>query len=363
LSGEPFANRLCRALGIRHPVLLAGMAGGLTTPELVAAVSEAGGLGTFGLTGMSVDAARADVARARELTRAPIAVNVLVAPSTPPDPRGHDPRAALGPLRAELDLPDEPAAAVPAGSPQDLVAAGLEAGATVVSVGLGDPGVVRHLARAAGAPLVAMAASVEDAVRAVRSGADVIVAQGGEAGGHRSNFDLPEDGDVPLVGTFALIPQVVRAVDVPVVAAGGVMDGRGLAAALALGAEGVQMGTRFLVAAESGAPDGYRRRVREARDTETVITRAVSGRPARAIPNRLTAALEAAGPPALGWPRQAGASADLRAAAARQDHPEMLPLWAGQAAGLASEARPAGRIVREVVAEAAAVLRALAPAG
>jgi len=286
---------------------------------------------------------------------------VLVAPPTPPNPRGRDPRAALRPLRAELHLPDEPPPAVPPASPQELVAAGLEAGATVVSVGLGDPGVVRHLARGAGAPLVAMAASVEDAVRAVQSGADVIVAQGGEAGGHRSNFDLPEDGDVPLVGTFALIPQVVRAVDVPVVAAGGVMDGRGLAAALALGAQGVQMGTRFLVAAESGATDGYRRRVRGARDTETVITRAVSGRPARGIPNRLTAALEAAGPPALGWPRQASASADLRAAAVREDHPEMLPLWAGQAAGLAGDVGPAGRIVQEVVAEAAEVLRTLAP--
>ena len=125
---------------------------------------------------------------------------------------------------------------------------------------------MHDLARDAGVPLIAMASSVDDAVRSARSGADVIVAQGAEAGGHRSSFDLPEDGEVPLIGTFALVPQVVRAVDVPVVAAGGVMDGRGLAAALALGAQGVQMGTRFLVAAESGAPEGYKRRLREAHD-------------------------------------------------------------------------------------------------
>jgi nitronate monooxygenase len=359
MSRPPFANRLCDLLGIRHPVLLAGMAGGPTTPELVAAVSEAGGLGAFGLAGMSADAARAAVARARELTGAPIAVNVLTAPPTPPDPRGHDPRAALAPLRRELGLADD-APPPPAPSPaRDLVAAGLEAGATVVCVGLGDPGPVHDLARAAGAPVIAMIATVEDALRAVDAGADALVAQGGEAGGHRSNFDLPDDGEVPLVGTFALVPQVVRAVDVPVVAAGGVMDGRGLAAALALGAEGVQMGTRFLAAAESGVPDGYRRRMREARDTDTVVTRALSGRPARAIPNRLLAALEAAAPPALGYPRQASASADLRAAAAAADHPEMLALFAGQAAALAGEARPAGEIVAEVVAEAAAVLREL----
>jgi nitronate monooxygenase len=206
-----------------------------------------------------------------------------------------------------------------------------------------------------------MASSVEDAVRSVESGADVIVAQGAEAGGHRSTFDLPEDGDVPMVGTFALVPQVVRAVAAPVVAAGGVMDGRGLAAALALGAQGVQIGSRFLVADESGVPEGYRRRVLEARDVDTVVTRAVSGRPARGLPNRLVAALEAAGPPALGYPRQAAASAGLRAAAAAADRPELLALWAGQAAGMASGVMPAARIVEEVVAEAAAVLRELAP--
>jgi nitronate monooxygenase len=357
---SPFANRLCATLGIRHPVLLAGMAGGYTTPELVAAVSEAGGLGAFGLMGMTAEAAAEAVRRARGLTAAPVAVNVLVAPPTPPDRRGRDPRAALEPLRRELGLSGEAPPPPPPAAPRQLVTAALEAGAGVVSVGLGDPGDVHDLARDAGVPLVAMASSVDDAVRSVRSGADVVVAQGAEAGGHRSSFDVPEDEEVPLIGTFALVPQVVRAVDVPVVAAGGVMDGRGLAAALALGAQGVQMGSRFLVAAESGAPEGYKRRLREAHDVDTVITRAVTGRPARGLPNRLVAALEAAGPPALGYPAQAAASADLRAAAAAADRPEMIALWAGQAAGLASGSPPAGEIVGEVVAEAASVLRGLA---
>jgi nitronate monooxygenase len=351
-------TRLTRALGLRHPIVLAGMAGGPTTPELVAAVSEAGGLGTFGLTGMSLDAVRAAVGRACALTSAPIAINVLVAPATAPDPSGTDPHAVLAPMREELGVPPPPPPS-PAATPQELVAAGLEAGARVVSVGLGDPAVVADLARDAGAPLLAMASSVEDAVRAVASGADVIVAQGSEAGGHRSTFHVPEDGVVPLVGTFALVPQVVAALDVPVVAAGAVMNGRGLAAALALGADGVQMGTRFLVATESGAPEGYRRRVRDARDTDTVVTRAVSGRPARGIRNRLISTLEAAGPPALGYPAQAGATAGVRAAAAAADDPEMIALWAGQAAGLSGSGQSAREIVDEVVAEAEAVIRGL----
>src|SRR4029453_16576284 len=140
---DPLHTALCELLGIRHPVLLAGMAGGPPTPELVAAVSRGGGPGTFGLTGMSADAARAAVARARELTDAPIAVNVLVAPPEPPHEGAAD--------------------------PAPVVAGGLEAGAGIVSVGLGDPSAVADLARIAGAPLLAMAASVEDAVRAAEA--------------------------------------------------------------------------------------------------------------------------------------------------------------------------------------------------
>lgn len=359
MARTPFANPLCELLGIRHPVVLAGMAGGPTTPELVAAVSEAGGLGTFGLAGMSTDAVREAVGRACALTDRPIAVNVLVAPPTPPDPEGEDPRVALAPLRRDLGLPAEAPSPTPAATPAQLVEAGLDAGARVVSVGLGDPAAVRDLAVAAGVPLIAMASSVEDAARAVASGADVIVAQGSEAGGHRSTFEVPDDGVVPLVGTFALVPQVVSAVGVPVIAAGGVMDGRGLAAALALGAQGVQMGSRFLMADESGASPGYRRRVSEARDTDTVITRAVSGRPARGLRNRLIDTLEAAGPPALGWPRQGGVSAEVRTAAVAADEADMQALWAGQAAGLARTSHPAGRIVQETVDEAVAILRGL----
>ena len=360
MSLPDLTTPLCRMLGIRHPVVLAGMAGGPTTPELAAAVSRAGGLGTLGLSALSVDGARAAVARARELTDAPVAVNVLVAPPEPAPPGGVDPRPVLAALREELGLPPDPPAPVAPGDARVLVAAALEAGAAVISVGLGDPAVVRDLADAARVPLIAMAATVEDAVRAVESGAAAIVAQGAEAGGHRSNFTVPPDGVVPMIGTLALVPQVVDAVDVPVIATGGIMDGRGLAAALALGAQAVQMGTRFLVAAESGVGQGYRARIMRSRDTDTVMTRAVSGRPARSLVNRLLTALEEAGPPGLGYPFQGVASADVRRAAASADQPEMMALWAGQAGGMARDAPPAEQLVEEIVQQARDVLAGLA---
>ena len=340
--------------------MLAPMAGGFTTPELVAAVTRAGGLGTFGAMGMTADALRADVARALELGGPPVGINVLLAP---PESRGDAGamRAFFAPFRQELGLPPEPEA--PAGPPPDpplaLVEAGLEAGATVVSSALGDPSPLVPLAREAGAPLVSMAATVEEARAHVAAGAEVIVAQGAEAGGHRATFDVGPEGP-PLVGTFALVPQVVDAVDVPVVAAGGVTDGRGLAAALALGAAGVSLGTRFLVAEESGAAPVYRERLLALRDTDTVVTDAVTGRPARWVRNRLVDALAGESPPHLGWGTQRAAVMDIWAAAAKAGDAELVPMLAGQAAALAGDVRPAEEIVADVVEGAERILAELA---
>lgn len=343
---------LCRTLGIRHPIILAGMAGGPTTPELVAAVSAAGGLGTFGAAGMRLEALQAAIARARALTSRPIAVNVLLAPPQPPRSSSEELHSALAPIREELGLEAAPAPSAPAPTGVELVEAALAAGASVVSTGLGDPAPVVAMAHDAGAPVLAMVATVEDARIAVASGADVIVAQGAEAGGHRSNFTLPEEGPLPMVGTLALVPQVVAAVDVPVVATGGIMDGRGVAAALALGAEAAQLGTRFLVAPESGASAGYRERLATAADVDSEIITAFSGRPARGLRNRVLAALEEAGTPNIGWPRQAAGWADVRAESHRRGSGDYTTLWAGQAAGLAGAPLGAADIVAQVVAEA-----------
>jgi len=350
---------LTRLLGIRRPVLLAGMAGGPTTPELVAAVSRAGGLGVFGLAGMQPDAVHSAVRAAVEMSGGtPVGVNVLISPEIArpgADPARMD--AVLAGMRARMGLPHPPPPPPPAASPRELAEAGIDAGASVVATGLGDPSVVADIARAAGAPLIAMASTVRDAVRMVQSGADAVVAQGSEAGGHRSNIDVPEDSAVPLVGTLALVRQVVRAVDVPVVAAGGIMDGAGVAAALALGATGAQLGTAFLVADEAGVPPGWRGKLRDATDDGTVITRSLSGRPARGLPNAITRALEVPG--ALGWPGQNAATADVRRAAAAADDPDHMALWAGQAAALAGPDRPARRIMDSLIDEARATMQRL----
>ena len=350
---------LTRLLGIPRPILLAGMAGGPTTPELVAAVSRAGGLGVFGLAGMGTDATRDAVSRAVAMADgAPVGVNVLISPAVPRP--GADPEAmdrVLAPIRADMGLPHPPQPGPAPATPLELVQAGLEAGARVVATGLGDPSVVAEAARDAGAPLIAMVSTVDDARRVVDAGADAVVAQGAEAGGHRSNFDVPEDREVPLVGTMALVRQVVRAVDVPVVATGGIMDGAGVAAALALGASGAQLGTALLVAEEAGVPAGWRERIRGARDDETIITRALSGRPARGLPNALTDALEVPG--AMGWPQQNAVAGDVRRAAAAAGDADHMSLWAGQAAALSGADRPAAQIIDEVMDDALAEMRRL----
>ncbi len=352
-------TRLTTLLGIRHPILMAGMAGGPTTPELVGAVSRAGGLGMFGVAGMSTDAVRDAVARALVIADgAPVGVNVLISPAVPRP--GADPERVsevLASLRADLGIPHPPPPSPTPPTPLQLVQAGLEAGASVVATGLGDPSPVAGAARDAGVPLIAMVSTVEEARHVVEGGADVVVAQGSEAGGHRSNFIVPEDGLVPLVGTMALVRQVVKAIDVPVVATGGIMDGAGVAAALALGADGAQLGTALLVASEAGVPAGWRDRIRDARDDETIITRALSGRPARGLPNALTRALDQPG--AMGWPEQNAATGDVRRAAAQADRAELMSLWAGQAAALAGPDRPAAEIIGAIMADALHAIRRL----
>ncbi len=353
---------LCELLGIRYPILLAGMAGGPTTPQLVAAVSAAGGLGTFGASGMSADGLREAIRTARGLTDAPLGVNVLLAPPRPATSDAAEVATALAPIRTQMGLPEPNPASTPAGtaaSALDLIAVAVDEGVEVLSTGLGDPAPVVSLARPAGRPVVAMVATVADARTAVASGADAIVAQGSEAGGHRSNFTLPEAGLPPMIGSFALIPQVVAAVDVPVVAAGGIMDGAGLVAALALGAHGAQFGTRFLATAESGANPAYQRRLAEAEDTATEIITAFSGRPARGLRNGVLDALEAAGSPGVGYPRQATQWADIRSAADRTGS-DNTSLWAGQAACRVTPGVPAADVVASIMAEVQATLHRLA---
>jgi nitronate monooxygenase len=213
--------------------------------------------------------------------------------------------------------------------------------------GLLPPEDLRAL-RAAGAFVMGTATSVREARALEAAGVDAIVAQGGEAGGHRGTFLGPPER--ALTGTLALVPQVVDAVSLPVVAAGGIMDGRGVAAALALGARAASLGTAFLACPESGASRPYKDALlaRAGGDDATAITRAFTGRWARGLRNRFLEELD--GAPVLPYPLQHALTADLRREAAKAGKPDLLSLWAGQGAPLA-RARPAAELVRDVARE------------
>ena len=357
-------TQLCSLLGIDLPIIQAPMAGGWTTPALVAAVCEAGGLGM--LPAARVSAAQLDeqIEAVRRLTARPFGVNFLLAPPDP-EPAGvaavqrildvGRSRLGLPPGVDALHLPPSQMAAQ-----FDLVCA---ARVPVVSFAMGDPGPWVDRVHAAGALAMAMATTVDDALRLEASGVDAVVAQGSEAGGHRSSLDARSGAEPPLVGTLALVPQMVDALRVPVVAAGGIMDGRGVLAALVLGAHAAQLGTRFLLATESGIFPAYRERLLKARETDTVMTRALTGRAARALRNDVVATLEDASAASLGWPYQALAAEDLYRAAIANDDATWAPLLAGQGLRMARESTSAAQIMASLEGELErALLRFRGPA-
>lgn len=350
--------RVTELLRVEHPIIQAGMAGGATTPELVAAVSEAGGLGTLGAAYMSPDAIRDAVAEVRSLTGRPFAVNLFV--PEPFDPSLYDPREVNAPLaryREELgiEVPEEVGDFV---QPfEDQLAVVLEEKVPVFSFTFGVPEEAQISAlKKAGIVLIGTATTVREGLVLEERGVDAMVGQGSEAGGHRGTFI--GDFESAMVGTMALVPQLADSLSVPVIAAGGIMDGRGLAAALVLGAEGVQMGTAFLPCSESGIHPKYKEAVLAAKSEETSLTRAFSGKPARGIRNRFIEEMEEQEVPA--YPVQNAYTKDIRAAAAKEDRIEFLSLWAGQAAGL-GRAVPAAEIVEGTAREAARRLSAFSP--
>jgi nitronate monooxygenase len=353
------SNRVAELLGVRYPIVQAPMAGGFTTPELAAAVSNAGALGSLGGAMLPPDALREAIRRVRSLTELPFAVNLFA----PVDVPKSDPAAIeamqreLGRYRDELGLPPPGELRAP---PPGLLDAQLEVVADervpVFSFTFGMPEL--GSLREAGCTILGTATNVAEAVALEQAGVDVIVLQSFEAGGHRGTFLGPfEQG---FVGGIALVPQVVDRVRVPLLLAGGIMDGRGIAAALALGAEGVQLGTAFLAADEAGTPPAYRRAIAEAADAATAITRAYTGRPARAVRTRLIEHLESAEAEILPYPVQGALLLEIREAATEQGVGDLLFLLAGQASAL-SRPLPAADLVGMLVRETQEVLAGLSP--
>jgi nitronate monooxygenase len=230
----------------------------------------------------------------------------------------------------------------------------------VWSVGLGDPGasLVRRC-HERGVKVIAMIATVDDARAVAAAGVDAVVAQGGEAGGHRSTWVKRESREAATIGTMALVPQVVDAVSMPVIAAGGIADGRGLVSALALGASGVLLGTRFVATRESGAPEFWKKALLERGSDATTVTDAFTGLYARTLINTFNTEYAAAGAPVLPPLLQARAAMDVYTASAQQQTGDSFAMHAGQSMGLIHDLPGAGEVVQAIVREARAVLAAL----
>ena len=337
---------------IEHPIVLAPLAGGPSTPELAAAVSGAGGLGFVAGGYLTADALRERIARVRELTDAPFGVNLFV-PGAPAPPERYLP------FVGELERSAERSGA-PVGDPRfddddwepkrALVAAEHPA---VVSFTFGcpSPELVSEV-RQAGAEVWVTATSAEEAIEAAAAGADAVVAQGGEAGGHRASFvDRP---DLPLYGLLSLIQLVRARTELPIVASGGIATGAGVAAALAAGAAAAQIGTAFMLCPEAGTPQVLRDAL--PRPVATGLTRAFTGRLARGVRNAFMAEHEGA---PIAYPEIHYATAPLRQAGREAGDADRVNLWAGEAHELA-RAIPAGDLVRELAADASAATAAAA---
>lgn len=303
---------LCDLLGIEHPIMLAGM-GGVSYAELAAAVTNAGGYGVLGMAGRGPDFIREQMRQVRKLTDGPFGVDLLAA------------------------------------SPESLVASVdviIEEGASSFVAGLGVPMPILEKLKKAGLKVMVVCGAVKHAVKAEQAGCDAVICQGGEGGGHTG-----------LVGTMPLVAQAVEAVNVPVVAAGGLYDGRGLAASLALGAVGVWMGTRFIASNEAHAGGLYRETIVKATDEDTVRTRCYSGKPMRVQKNPYVADWESRPADIQPFPQQAMLStqAGVMGGIGGQIEgldPDKSCFAMGQSAGGVHEVLPAGEIVRRLVAEA-----------
>ena len=353
-------RRLLDLIGIEIPVIQAPMAGA-NGSAMVIAVSEAGGLGSLPCGMLDAATVQAEITAIRQRTAKPFNTNFFC--HTPPEP---DPdRAAvwkkrLAPYLAELGVhAAEPAPAVNRAPFDEVMCEVIEEHKPAVvsfHFGLPEPSLVNRV-KAAGCLVLSSATTVEEARWLEHHGCDAIIAQGCDAGGHRGMFLTDDIATQP--GTFALVPQVVDAVQVPVIAAGAIADGRGIAAAFALGATGVVIGTAYLFTPESLITDIYRAALHAARDDQTALTNVFSGRPARGLMNRVMREVGPMSDRAPAYPTAGQALAPLKAQAEAAGSDDFSSLWSGQAASLGREIG-AGDLTRQLAADAEQRLKALA---
>jgi NAD(P)H-dependent flavin oxidoreductase YrpB (nitropropane dioxygenase family) len=365
---------ICDVLGIEVPIVLAGM-GGASTPKLAAAVSNAGGLGILGAAACQPDELRAWIAETRRLTNKPFGVDTLLPASvrrakTLEPSKGPSPLDKLPKLQAfarefmeKEGLTPPNIGALQEAQPRENARRAvfskdffeaqmevvIEERVPVYAAGLGDPGPWIDRLHKNGTVVMAVVGAVRHARKVAESHVDIIVAQGHDAGGHNSP-----------VGTMALIPQVVDAVaPIPVLGAGGIVDGRGVAAALMLGAAGAWIGSAFLATDEAGIQDFQKQAIVDSDEENTVVSRSVTGKPARLIRSKWTQAYADSGLETLPMPFQSMVSGPVLMAGAIAHRADIVPGFAGQGIGMIHSVRPAAEVLREIVAQAQ---RALADA-
>jgi nitronate monooxygenase len=353
---------LARQFGIEHPLIQAPMAGA-STPELAAAVSNAGGLGSLGAGYAEPQAILDQAVRTRALTEAPFALNLFVLPDdVAPD------MAAVARARARLDALMEregldvrtslPARWAPRFADQFAALCEVRPAAASFAFGLLAPAQMQELKRR-DIRVIGTATTAAEARAWAERGADAVCVQGAEAGGHRGGF--LHAGETPLIGLFALIPLAVAACGgVPVIAAGGIMDGAGMLAAEVLGAAASQLGTAFLACPEAAAADAWKRDLAAADDHRVATIRSFSGRPARGLRNRYVEAMEGGTDDLPGYPVLNALTAPLRRAAAAAGRADLVSEWCGQAAARVRP-QPAAELVARLMHEYRLARRAVAP--
>jgi nitronate monooxygenase len=355
-----FGKRFCELIGIGAPIVQAGMAG-VAGPDLVAAVSNAGGLGILSGTLLAPEDLRDRIHQIKKLTRAPFGVNLLMhSHLRPPKKVDEIPKqqiqqtqSVLNEFRRELSLTEKqdelPQIPDLLGSALEII---LQENVPVWSIGLGEPdGSMVKECHKNGTRVMAMISTVEDALSMAETGVDVLIAQGTEAGGHRSTGIKKESNQAAAIGSISLIPQVVDAVKIPVLAAGGIVDGRGMLAAFSLGASGVLIGTRFIATKESIAPECHKQALIQSDSDATMITDAYTGMYARAIRNRYIDAFHEKPHFVLPPFYQYLAGADVIDAAGKQNKRDFYTLYAGQGIGQIRNLLSASEVVERLMTE------------
>lgn len=354
-------HRLLNILKISHPIIQAPMALS-DSPALVAAISNQGGLGSLGAGLFTPEQIRQNIKDIRKLTDKPFNINLFAPTDTPryTDNEIKQTLQALNYFRKKLNMSDREEIQMPAYiSFEEKLEVILEEKIPVFSFTFGIlPAEIVQKVKSNGITVIGTATTVNEAKQLEKSGVDVVVAQGYEAGGHRGTDLKYTSMEDALIGTMALVPQVVDSLRIPVIAAGGIMDARGIVSAIALGASGVQMGTAFLTCPESSIHPEYQKRLLNSTDESTRLTKAFTGRMARSLKNNFLIEMRNNDFPILEYPMQSALVKDIRDEAKQQNNPEYMSLWAGQASALC-ENKPAAELFKTLLKESNILLNKL----